>query len=142
MKRKLMCVALAILCAAALWGIKAAPANVYAAAVDSSLNTPVEIYQGKYDDYTERDEIQSVDTSQVDSFDISFYKDEIYPQFTNNYTQDNPIVQIVPRELFTHRGEYFYVGAEYGFYVDTRANTEAGNISTVFVFDIESDLTK
>ena len=51
-------------------------------------------------------------------------------------------MQIVPRELFTHRGEYFYVGAEYGFYVDTRANTEVGNISTVFVFDIESDLTK
>ena len=141
MKRKLMCVALAILCAAALCGIKAAPANVYAAAVDSSLSTPVEIYQGKYDDYTERDEARMTATSsQV--FEITDYKTDVYPQFTDNYTQDNPIVQIVPRELFTHRGEYFYVGAEYGFYVDTRANTEVGNISTVFVFDIESDMTK
>lgn len=141
MKRKLMCVALAILCAAALWGIKAAPANVYAAAVDSSLNTPVEIYQGKYDDYTGSNDAHTTATSsQV--FEITDYKTDVYPQFTDNYTQDNPIVQIVPRELFTHRGEYFYVGAEYGFYVDTRANTEAGNISTVFVFDIESDLTK
>ena len=141
MKRKLMCVALAILCAAALWGIKAAPANVYAAAVDSSLNTPVEIYQGKYDDYTGSNDAHTTATSsQV--FEITNYKTDVYPQFTDNYTQDNPIVQIVPRELFTHRGEYFYVGAEYGFYVDTRANTEAGNISTVFVFDIESDLTK
>ena len=75
-------------------------------------------------------------------FEITDYKTDVYPQFTDNYTQDNPIVQIVPRELFTHRGEYFYVGAEYGFYVDTRANTEVGNISTVFVFDIESDMTK
>lgn len=141
MKRKLMCVALAILCAAALWGIKAAPANVYAAAVDSSLNTPVEIYQGKYDDYTGSNDAHTTATSsQV--FEITDYKTDVYPQFTNIYTQDNPIVQIVPRELFTHRGEYFYVGAEYGFYVDTRVNTEAGNISTVFVFDIESDLTK
>lgn len=141
MKRKLMCVALAILCAAALWGIKAAPANVYAAAVDSSLNTPVEIYQGKYDDYTSSNDAHTTATSgQV--FEITDYKTDVYPQFTDNYTQDNPIVQIVPRELFTHRGEYFYVGAEYGFYVDTRANTEVGNISTVFVFDMESDLTK
>ena len=141
MKRKLMCVALAILCAAALWGIKAAPANVYAAAVDSSLNTPVEIYQGKYDDYTGSNDAHTTATSsQV--FETTNYKTDVYPQFTDNYTQDNPIVQIVPRELFTHRGEYFYVGAEYGFYVDTRANTEAGNISTVFVFDIESDMTK
>ena len=141
MKRKLMCVALAILCAAALCGIKAAPANVYAAAVDSSLNTPVEIYQGKYDDYTGSNDAHTTATSsQV--FEITDYKTDVYPQFTDNYTQDNPIVQIVPRELFTHRGEYFYVGAEYGFYVDTRANTEAGNISTVFVFDIESDMTK
>ena len=141
MKRKLMCVALAILCAAALCGIKAAPANVYAAAVDSSLNTPVEIYQGKYDDYTGSNDAHTTATSsQV--FEITNYKTDVYPQFTDIYTQDNPIVQIVPRELFTHRGEYFYVGAEYGFYVDTRANTEVGNISTVFVFDIESDLTK
>ena len=128
------------MCAAALCGIKAAPANVYAAAVDSSLSTPVEIYQGKYDDYTERDEARMTATSSH-VFEIEDYKAMIYPLFTTVYTQDNPIVQIVPRELFTHRGEYFYVGAEYGFYVDTRANTEAGNISTVFVFDIESDLS-
>lgn len=63
MKRKLMCVALAILCAAALCGIKAAPANVYAAAVDSSLNTPVEIYQGKYDDYTGSNDAHTTATS-------------------------------------------------------------------------------
>ena len=141
MKRKLMCVALAILCAAALCGIKAAPTNVYAAAVDSSLSAPVEIYQGKYDDYTDSNDVYLTATSSH-VFEIEDYKAMIYPLFTTVYTQDNPIVQIVPRELFTHRGEYFYVGAEYGFYVDTRANTEAGNISTVFVFDIESDLTK
>ena len=139
MKRKLMCVALAVVCALTLWGGGLLSKDAYAAG--SSIDTPVEIYQGKYDDYTERDEARMTATSsQV--FKIEDYKTEIYPLFTTVYTQDNPIVQIVPRELFTHRGEYFYVGAEYGFYVDTRANTEAGNISTVFVFDIESDLTK
>ena len=81
MKRKLMCVALAVVCALTLWGGGLLSKDAYAAG--SSIDTPVEIYQGKYDDYTERDEIQSVDTSQVDSFDISFYKDEIYPQFTS-----------------------------------------------------------
>ena len=139
MKRKLMCVALAVVCALTLWGGGLLSKDAYAAG--SSIDTPVEIYQGKYDDYTERDEARMTATSsQV--FKIEDYKTEIYPLFTTVYTQDNPIVQIVPRELFTHRGEYFYVGAEYGFYVDTRANTEVGNISTVFVFDMESDLTK
>ena len=139
MKRKLMCVALAFVCALTLWGGGLLSKDTYAAG--SSIDTPVEIYQGKYDDYTERDEARMTATSsQV--FEITDYKTDVYPQFTDNYTQDNPIVQIVPRELFTHRGEYFYVGAEYGFYVDTRVSTEVGNISTVFVFDIESDLTK
>ena len=139
MKRKLMCVALAVVCALTLWGGGLLSKDAYAAG--SSIDTPVEIYQGKYDDYTEGDEARMPATSSH-VFEIEDYKAMIYPLFTTVYTQDNPIVQIVPRELFTHRGEYFYVGAEYGFYVDTRANTEAGNISTVFVFDIESDLTK
>lgn len=139
MKRKLMCVALAVVCALTLWGGGLLSKDAYAAG--SSIDTPVEIYQGKYDDYTERDEARMTATSSH-VFKIEDYKAMIYPLFTTDYTQDNPIVQIVPRELFTHRGEYFYVGAEYGFYVDTRANTEVGNISTVFVFDMESDLTK
>ena len=139
MKRKLMCVALAFVCALTLWGGGLLSKDTYAAG--SSIDTPVEIYQGKYDDYTERDEAHTTATSSH-VFKIEDYKTEVYSLFTTDYTQDNPIVQIVPRELFTHRGEYFYVGAEYGFYVDTRVSTEVGNISTVFVFDIESDLTK
>ena len=136
MKRKLTFFILTALCVLSLWGIETVTKHE-----DVADSAPVEIYQGKYDDYTERDEARMTATSsQV--FEITDYKTDVYPQFTDTYTQDNPIVQIVPRELFTHRGEYFYVGAEYGFYVDTRANTEVGNISTVFVFDIESDLTK
>ena len=48
-------------------------------------------------------------------------------------------MQIVPRELFAHRGEYFYMGKEYGFYVNTRANTQYGNVSTVFVLNVYAD---
>ena len=136
MKRKLTFFILTALCVLSLWGIETVTKHE-----DVADSAPVEIYQGKYDDYTDSNDVYLTATSSH-VFEIEDYKAMIYPLFTTVYTQDNPIVQIVPRELFTHRGEYFYVGAEYGFYVDTRANTEVGNISTVFVFDIESDLTK
>lgn len=134
MKRKLTFFILTALCVLSLWGIETVTKHE-----DVADSAPVEIYQGKYDDYTDSNDVYLTATSSH-VFEIEDYKAMIYPLFTTVYTQDNPIVQIVPRELFTHRGEYFYVGAEYGFYVDTRANTEAGNISTVFVFDIKYDL--
>jgi len=34
---------------------------------------------------------------------------------------DDPIIKFIPRDLFRHRGEYFYVGEEYAFIVKTQA---------------------
>ena len=36
---------------------------------------------------------------------------------------DDPITKIIPRELFETRGEYYYIGKEYGYYITTYANT-------------------
>ncbi|MDR3216835.1 MAG: hypothetical protein LBT55_05405 [Clostridiaceae bacterium] len=52
---------------------------------------------------------------------------------------DDPIVNIVPRELFTSVNITLYFGLEYGFFIETKKmpNTEYNYRSTVIVFDIE-----
>lgn len=52
------------------------------------------------------------------------------------YSGDDPIVNIVPRELFNCRGDYLYVGKEYGFFVKTEAAENYSNNVTVIVFDV------
>ncbi len=104
------------------------------------INTPIVITQGIYDDYANDNTLKSVVTSNIQG-EIVEYKGKVYDTYKNNLMQDNPIVQIIPRELFLHRGEYTYVGTEYGFYVRTRENMPHTNTSTVFVFDLEYDLT-
>ena len=53
---------------------------------------------------------------------------------------DDPIVKIIPKELFARRGVYLHIGREYGFYVNTQKLEDNSNQSTVFVFDIEKKL--
>ena len=53
---------------------------------------------------------------------------------------DDPIVKIIPKELFERRGVYLHIGREYGFYVNTQKLEDNSNQSTVFVFDIEKKL--
>lgn len=53
---------------------------------------------------------------------------------------DDPIVNIIPRQYFVERGEHFYIGNEYGFFVSTReieAN-HTNNLIVALVFDISS----
>ncbi|GHU98625.1 hypothetical protein FACS1894211_02680 [Clostridia bacterium] len=40
------------------------------------------------------------------------------------YEQYDPIIHIVPKQLFVQRGTYFYIGKKYGFYVHTKADRE------------------
>lgn len=54
---------------------------------------------------------------------------------------DDPIINIVPRELFIHRGQYTYIGDDYGFFVKTTPYESSGtysatNVVDVFIFDI------
>lgn len=57
---------------------------------------------------------------------------------------DDPIINIVPRELFVHRGQYTYIGQDYGFFVNTKSYESSGkysatNIVDVLIFDIIVD---
>lgn len=48
---------------------------------------------------------------------------------------DDNIVKIIPRSLFVNAGTYFYVGYEYGFFVNTTSNGTY-NTSSVIIFDV------
>lgn len=137
MKKKLAIFIFALICVSSVYGADSLAGDVYAAET-GDITQSVTIEPGQFDEYTDSDEALSVETSD-EVFGIKDYKQFVYPDFTENYTRDNPIVQIVPRELFAHRGEYFYMGKEYGFYVNTRANTQYGNVSTVFVLNVCAD---
>lgn len=54
--------------------------------------------------------------------------------------EDDPIVNIIPRQYFVERGEHFYIGKEYGFFVSTKEmyTNSASNLIIAFVFDISS----
>lgn len=137
MKKKLAIFIFALVCISSVYGADSLAGDVYAAET-GDITQSVTIEPGQFDEYTDSDEALSVETSD-EVFEIKDYKQFVYPDFTENYTRDNPIVQLVPRELFAHRGEYFYMGKEYGFYVNTRANTQYGNVSTVFVLNVCAD---
>lgn len=99
------------------------------AAVDnistSSLNN---IQANQYDSYTDDDGI-------IHSY-VDYYFGEC--ELPNGYTSDDPIVRIVPKELFFIPGEHIYVGKEYGFFVKVitdRFNT-ADYATDVMVFNI------
>ena len=49
---------------------------------------------------------------------------------------DDPIVQIVPKELFFIQGEHLYMGKEYGFFVNTVKTIGGDSYADVLVFDI------
>lgn len=86
--------------------------------------------------YTIRDYVGTLHHSTVGWKDDMFY-----------VTADDPIVQIIPRELFATKGEYLHIGKEYGFFVKTTAEVLDSNFETskldpynnnveVLVFDI------
>ena len=49
--------------------------------------------------------------------------------------QDDPIVSIIPKDLFYTEGQKLVIGQEYGYYINT-SPIDAGYISTAMVFDI------
>ena len=60
---------------------------------------------------------------------------------SKGYIIDDPIVQIVPKELFFIKGEHFYIGKEYGFVVKVKEEMFLGVSyrADVLVFDIENE---
>ena len=58
---------------------------------------------------------------------------------TTNYTNDDPIVEIVPKSYFTSICNELIIGKEYGFYINTRFGETGFYISSVLVFDINTN---
>lgn len=123
----------------------------------SLMNMSINITNGMYDEYTDSE--QEIGWANFYGVNIYNYYQEDYGfcGFYMDYTKksqlfgtikgkatihgDDPIVYLVPKELFIHRGTYTYVGREYGFFVNTREYANSGELETanlvdVFIFDI------
>lgn len=127
--------------------------------VSARLKASSKIYtQGSYslsDDIMSEDVIsnnvstQSLNNIQANQYDIYTNQDGIIHSYVDNYfwncklsdgrtITDDPIVRIVPKELFFIPGEHIYVGKEYGFFVkvDTDRFNDSDYATGVMVFDI------
>lgn len=89
------------------------------------------IHPSFYDSYTDNDGI------------IHSYVDSHFGNYqVNGFITDDPIVQIIPKNLFFIPGEHLYVGKEYGFFVNTIHTNAGDRYADVFVFDILHILPK
>ena len=86
-----------------------------------------------YDDYTDTDRYLK---DYISTYRGNSYK---YLSATGNIKySDDPIVNIIPRQLFINRNTYSFIGKEYGFCVKTVQDSGNDNISNYIVFDIQT----
>lgn len=127
-----------------------------------NINTAINISEKDYSEYT--DDEEEVYWANFYGVNIYNYCEEDYGfcGFYMDYAKkptllglspgeasihgDDPIIYLIPRELFIHRGTYTYVGKEYGFFVNTRQYSTEGDLETanlvdVFIFDIITSYT-
>lgn len=91
----------------------------------------------------------ALNSTEANSFDSYTDQDGIIKSYVQNYFldcytgdgytyKDDPIIQIVPKELFFIEGEHIYVGKEYGFFVRVLEDPYQieGYTADVLVFDI------
>lgn len=92
----------------------------------SMQTTSVSEFQ--YDAYTDSDGI-------IKSYEEYYFGDSFNDP---DYISDDSITNIIPKELFYDLGSHFYIGKEYGFYVNTRVDTinPVDYMVDVLVFDI------
>lgn len=119
--------------------------KAYAAEI-SSINTIYPYDEEYFDRFTDSDSLLDLQSGQQTGT-IQDYKKSLYRTGIKSYTTDtncaifnvdgdDPIIRIIPRELFERRGTYLHIGREYGFYVNTEKLNENANKSVAFVFDI------
>ncbi len=90
-----------------------------------------------YEAYTNSDNLYDSKTNTNMSTTINDYFGELFGKGElDNYRTDDPIVNIVPKNLFTTVGHYTYVGKEYGFFIDTTYADMNTFRSDVMIFDI------
>lgn len=111
-----------------------------------------EVKSTNFEFYTESDELLTYSGKTIADYENNLYATECRPEideegvlYLTDVQKDDPIVEIVPKELFSGIGETLYIGKEYGFFIATEIqsrNTEIQErtlLSTVLVFDIETD---
>ena len=82
---------------------------------------------------------QKLTGSSLFARNVTYSYDANIPHRSVEIRGDDPIVEIVPRELFTKEGQTLYIGREYGFFIDTTSheNTSPDSLySTVLLFDL------
>ncbi len=116
------------------------PINAFESVSDQLVFNPL---QYTYDDYTESDYLLNFPAYTIRDYEEDLFKSGL--DYNNGYfadeiivSSDDPVVGIIPRELFINSGNHVFIGEEYGFFVNTIENY-LYNLSTVLVFDIVID---
>lgn len=98
-----------------------------------------------YDIYTDSDQIIGYNGYTIQNYSDKLFTTKIKPTFDanknlvlQNKETDDPIIGIIPKQLFKEVNKTLHIGKEYGFYIDTAA---LGNnfVSIVLVFDISTN---
>ncbi len=107
--------------------------------IASATNSEAPNIEELCEDYTDSDIIQGTGQT-IRDYPTELALSTISSEYDTEVYSDDPIVKIIPRQYFVERGEHFYIGKEYGFFVSTKemnANC-ASNLIIAFVFDISS----
>ncbi len=97
----------------------------------SFANSAQTVIMNSYDNYTNSDGI-------LNDY-ASVYRRKNHKYYVGGAeiaTSDDPIINLIPRNLFITRGTYSYIGLEYGFYIKTYQDYGNDNISEFILFDI------
>ncbi len=106
-----------------------------------NVNDSLVYQEGGFDNYTNSDKLLGDENNTIITYKENCWKQEIeeVDPFSFNVLGDDPIVNIIPRAMFIHRGQYFYIGREYAFFVKTEAYEGANNLIEIFIIDIEAN---
>ena len=94
------------------------------------------ITEGCFDRYTNSEYYYDIQTKQEDKTkELKNYPNYFSGRFQSSTEgkTDEWILGFVPEELFTHVGQYFYVGKTYGFFVDSKETEQF-----IYLFDINT----
>ena len=105
----------------------------------------VETTKSEYDTYTDSDQVLYYSDKTIRDYPDSLYATQCRICYNEegildleNAGTDDPIVGIVPKDLFSGTGRVLHIGKEYGFFIDTEIIAKK-YVSTVMVFDIDTN---
>ncbi|MDE6656391.1 MAG: hypothetical protein K2J85_05305, partial [Anaeroplasmataceae bacterium] len=92
---------------------------------------------GDYDNYTNSDFL----VSKYSGFTIHDYESRLWHTTVSHslsliINEDDPIIEIIPKDFFRYRGSYLYIGYDYAFFINTKENTDSSNLCEIMIIDI------